>query len=156
MAGSGSPANFSNYQNYYSSLQQIFLSRLLTRQSDVTVAIMTLIDKDLDITNTMDPECKHLWFPLGIMLGYAPTTEAAHTFISSMGRMKYLMPIYQALLDSNQKDVAVKWYNENINFYHPYAVNKLAKMIGITTDQHQTMLDNIEAQKKVEMTFLQE
>ena len=116
---------------------------------------MTRIDEDLDITHTLDPECKYVWFPLGIKLGYAPVTEAAHIFIGSMGRMKYLMPIYQALLDSDQKPLAVKWYNENVNFYHPYAVNKLAKMIGITSEQHQQNVDEAAAQKKEE-TFMQE
>ena len=124
--------------------------------SDVTLDIMKQVDKDLDVTNTLDPECKNVWYPLGIKLGYAPITEAAHTFISSMGRMKYLMPIYQALLDSNQKDVAVKWFNENITFYHPYCVNKLKKMLGITDEVHQQWLAEAEYQKAQQITFLQE
>lgn len=45
--------------------------------------------------------------------------------------MKYLTPIYTALLDTKQKSLAVKWFNENKNFYHPLAVDKLKALIGI-------------------------
>jgi hypothetical protein len=49
--------------------------------------------------------------------------------------MKYLQPIYQALLDSDKKDLALKWYHENINFYHPYCVKKVGDMLGVTEEQ---------------------
>jgi hypothetical protein len=34
-----------------------------------------------------------------------------------MGRNKYIKPIYQALQDSDQHDLGVKWNNDNIDFY---------------------------------------
>ena len=74
--------------------------------------------------------------PLGIRQGYAPVIEPAHEFISVQGRLKYLKPIYQALLDSDQRDTAVKWFNENIDFYHPLAVSAIKKQLGL--DQNQT------------------
>lgn len=43
--------------------------------------------------------------------------------------MKYLKPIYQALLDSNQRSVAEQWYHENIDFYHPYVVEQLQRLL---------------------------
>lgn len=107
MGGQGSPGEFYNFTNYASNLKQIFLNELAARQSEITPEIMTQIDKDLDITHTLDPECKAIWFPLGIRIGFAPVLDKAHTFICDMGRMKYLNPIYQALLDSDQHDLAV-------------------------------------------------
>jgi hypothetical protein len=53
--------------------------------------------------------------------------------------MKYLIPIYSGLLTHNQRDLAVTWYNENINFYHPYSVKQLAKLLGITETKITTM-----------------
>ena len=97
LAGQSSPSNFADYNTWYSSLQQVFLQRLVTREADVTIEIMARIDADLNITNTVDPECKNIWFPLGIDLGYDVVVEPAHTFISTQGRMKYLTPIYSAL-----------------------------------------------------------
>lgn len=61
---------------------------------------MTQIDKDLDITSSLDPECMQRWYPLGINVKYDPVMAPAQNFISLQGRMKYLTPIYQALLDT--------------------------------------------------------
>lgn len=97
-----------------------------------TLAIVKKVDEDLKITTTVDPECKQRWFPLGIKVNYTDVMDPAKEFISSMGRMKYLTPIYQALLDVGEKSKAVEWYNLNVNFYHPYAVEMLAKLLGIT------------------------
>lgn len=60
----------------------------------MTLKIAEKVDKDLNITMTVDPECKQRWFPIGIRVNYTNVTEPAKTFISSMGRMKYLSPIY--------------------------------------------------------------
>lgn len=88
IAGGGktSPPNYSDYVNWPSNLKQIFLNRLNARQPDMTIAIMTRIDNDLGVTNTLDPECKAVWYPLGIVLNYTQVMDPAHTFISTMGR----------------------------------------------------------------------
>lgn len=49
--------------------------------------------------------------------------------------MKYLTPIYKALLDSDQKDIAVQWFKENEDFYHPYAVDQLKQLLGLNEVQ---------------------
>lgn len=97
----------------------------------VTVELLQKIDTDLNITGTLDPECKQRWYPLGITKNYTAVKEPAHTFISSQGRMKYLTPIYTALLQSGQRELAIAWYNENVDFYHPYAVEQLKRLLGI-------------------------
>ena len=68
---------------------------------------------------------------MGILKGYAPALDPAHTFISSMGRLKYLNPVYLALINSNQKPLAIQWFKENEGFYHPLAVSSLKKMLGL-------------------------
>lgn len=76
--GTGSPANFSDYENYYSNLKVVFIERLITREVNVDTAILTKIDSDYNLTNTVDPECKMRWFPLGIRNFYSPVLEPAH------------------------------------------------------------------------------
>lgn len=63
----------------------------------MNIPIMTDIDTYYNCTGTVDPEIKQRWFPLGIMLNYTAVMEPAHLFVSSMGRLKYLTPIYEAL-----------------------------------------------------------
>jgi leukotriene-A4 hydrolase len=131
MTGKASPENFTDYLAWKSNVRVIFLSQLEAEEESVSLEIIELIDSDLNITETVDPECKQHWYPLGIKMGYKPALDAAHTFVSVQGRMKYLQPMYQALLDTDQLDLARQWYQENINFYHPYCVGKLAGMLGL-------------------------
>lgn len=128
--GTGSPKTWTNYTTFYSNLKVVFLENL-TYNKGVNAHILAKIDNDLNITETKDPECKQRWFPIGIKNGYKPVMEKAHEFISSQGRLKYLNPIYRALVETGQKDLAIQWFKENEDFYHPLAVNSLSKLLGV-------------------------
>lgn len=107
----------------------------MARQSEVTTDIMAKVDADYNLTNTVDPECKQRWFPLGIYTGYSDVMEPAHTFVCSQGRLKYLTPIYKALKDTNQLALAKQWLNENMNFYHPMAITSLQNLLGTSEEE---------------------
>jgi len=105
--GRESPEDYQNFTNdFYSNLKVVFLERL-SLNPDVNLAVLLKIDEDYNLTLTRDPECKQRWFPIGIRHGYEPVMEQAHKFISSQGRLKYLNPIYLALLQTNQRDTAI-------------------------------------------------
>jgi len=123
------PSNVKDFDGFYSSLKVVFIERLIKKKSQVDVGLMEKIDADLNITNTVNPELKQRWFPLGIEVGYTAVMEPARQLVSSVGRAKYLTPIYQALLDNGMKSTAEEWYQANIDFYHPYVVYKLGEMI---------------------------
>ena len=67
---------------------------------------MAKIDSDLNVTGSLDPNVRQEWVPLGIRSGYSAVTSLAHTIATTIGRGKYLSPIYQALVDSNQLQLA--------------------------------------------------
>ena len=46
-----------------------------------------------------------------------------------MGRAYYLTPVYRALESSGQHDLAVQWYNDNKDFYHPMANMDIEQII---------------------------
>lgn len=131
LGGKASPENYAHFNKYYSNLKVIFIERLLERKADVTLAVLERIDADYNLTNTLDPECKQRWFPLGIMTAYDKVVTPSHTFISSQGRLKYLTPIYRALLATDQMALARQWFEENITFYHPLAIDTLSKLLHI-------------------------
>ena len=132
LAGVSSPEDKDKFKAYYSNLKVVFLERLNERIGELNLALLQLLDTDFDLTNTLDPEVKQRWFPIGIKLNYDAVTEPAHTFISSQGRMKYLNPIYIALRDNGKRDLAITWLNENIGFYHPMAVVSVKKILGLS------------------------
>jgi len=94
----------------------------------------------MDITNEINPDVKQEWFPLGIKLGLATTVELAHTTVMTVVRMKYLGPIYDALLTTklpviltsgnmDGKAVAKMWFEESFSFYSPYAQVQLQRKL---------------------------
>lgn len=133
IAGGGdtSPTNFQDYNEYYSSLKVVFLEDLVTDPDVVTLKIIEKIDADLKITDSVDPEVRQRWYPFGIVKGYDAVMAPAKTFVQGMGRWKYVKPIYKALLDADKRDTALEWYNEVADFYHPYVVEQLKKLLGL-------------------------
>jgi len=55
---------------------------------------MTQIDSVYNVTEDPDPEVKQRWYPLGLGIYYDPVYDPAHEWVSSMGRAKYLDPVY--------------------------------------------------------------
>ena len=63
----------------------------------VNTAILERIDADLSVTATIDSEVKQRWYATGLSLFCDPVYEPAKAWISSMGRNKYLSPVYASL-----------------------------------------------------------
>lgn len=80
--------------------------------NNVNNVTFAAIDADLDITASTDPEVMFRWFSMGLSLEYSPVYIPAYTFISYVGRGKYVFPIYQALVSSGQRDKAVSWNSD--------------------------------------------
>lgn len=99
----------------------------------LNIAILTQIDADYATTADPDPEVKQRWLPAGLTLSYQPAYEPAHTWVSTMGRCKYLTSVYVALQNSGQHELGVTWYNENLGFYHPVAITTVAADLQLTS-----------------------
>jgi hypothetical protein len=110
------------------------------REKDIGLVIMNKIDADLSITDNNDPgntnlyvhpdmNVNEIWIPLGIRLGYNKVLPVAKTITETVGRLKYLIPIYTALLETGNKALAEMWYKDSIDFYDPYAVLQLRRLI---------------------------
>jgi hypothetical protein len=133
-AGASGPSDYKDYNDntkFNSNLRVIFGQKLVAHESDVTVAIMKKIDLDLGITTHAphDYNVFQQWIPLGLRVGYLPVRFIGQEICQTVGRMKYLSPIYTALLKSGQKALALEWYNESESFYSPYAQVQLKRLI---------------------------
>jgi len=131
LGGDGSPDNFDEYFGYYSNLKVVFHDTLQSHSDELTIKILEKIDADLGCTADIDPEVRQRWYPTGLNMDYAPVYEPAHEWISSMGRSKYLSPVYASLQDSDQHDLGVTWFCENKDFYHPVAATTVAGILEI-------------------------
>lgn len=134
LKGEGRPENYEIYlETDNPNLKVIFLNRLVARQDELTLKTMIQIDEDYNCTWEKNPEIGQRWFPLSIALQYEPAyaqdNSGCHQFISWQGRMKYINPVYQALVRYGRRDLAYRWFKEHQKFYHPIAVTGLKKVI---------------------------
>ena len=141
--GTASPAQFVDYGSWYSNLQVVFHDTLQANTWALNSAILERIDADLNCTGQIDPEVKQRWYPTGLALNYEPVYEPAHEWISSMGRSKYLSPVYASLQDSDQHDLGVQWFCENIDFYHPVSATTVEGILGIDASACDSSIDTL-------------
>ena len=129
--GTGTPDNATaEYQSYYSNLKVVFHDTLQEQYDLVNTAILARIDADLNCTADIDPEVRQRWYPTGLGLFYDPVYDPAKEWISSMGRSKYLSPVYASLQDSGQHDLGCSWFDDNKDFYHPVAATTVSGILG--------------------------
>jgi len=148
LEGLSLPKEWESYNSWMSALKQMFLDRLSLKKDEVTRAILAKIDKAYGLTAALDPEVKSRWYPFSMKIGYegscaetascgegaAPGTciiNEAHLFASSVGRGKYIRPIYQALMDTGNEELAATWLAENENFYHPITLIPLQRIVAL-------------------------
>ena len=87
----------------------MFHSTLQENIADLNLAILKRIDEDLDCTKDPEHEVKSRWYPVGINLNYGAVLGSAFDWVSSIGRLKFLRPVYAALKTS-QPFAAVHWF----------------------------------------------
>lgn len=130
LGGNSSPDNYTTYKTTDDvQLKVIFLNRLASQQNLITLKLMAKLDSDLNITLAANPEIGQRWFPLSIALKYNVALDAAHHYVSYQGRMKYILPVYTALVQSGRRDLAYQWFIDNQNFYHPIALAKVRQIV---------------------------
>ena len=95
----------------------------------MSLKIIQKIEADLNITADPNPEIGQRWFPLAIYLRYEAVYPQAKYFVSYQGRLKYLQPVYQALVQNGRRDLAYQWFISNQNFYHPIAVEAIRSIV---------------------------
>ena len=95
LGGKDHPENYEVFYDYFSLLKCTFLTSLVDQKSRVTIPILERIDADYNLTETIDPEQKVLWYQVGIAAKYERVIPHADAFLGSAGRLKYLLPLYK-------------------------------------------------------------
>lgn len=132
-------------------LKTVFHNQLVTRQYEVTYDVLALIDKDVNATGEKNPEIGQRWFPLCIAIDYEPCFAAAESYVSRIGRQKYIIPVYQSLAKNGYKNLAYKWYRENMTWYHPITSNRIKKIILSTVEYNELMRLSNDFKKQQEL-----
>jgi hypothetical protein len=105
---------------------------------------MAGLDARFHFTQTQNAEIACDWFVLSIQSDYRPAYQAMHDFLLKVGRRKFLMPIYEALLAqyvvkdgkyepafAQGKEMATEIFLQAEPGYHSVAARILRELLGL-------------------------
>ena len=105
---------------------------------------MAELDKRFGFTRTGNAEIACDWFILSIHSDYRPAYQAMHDFLLKVGRRKFLLPIYEALLAqyvvkdnvyvedfARGKEMATEIFLQAEPGYHSVAARSIREMLGL-------------------------
>ena len=93
---------------------------------------LILLDAKKNFTNSGNSEIKTEWMLLGIKHNYRSIYPELQRFLINTGRRKFLMPLYQALLENEKisKDYIVRIYEQARPNYHYVSYNSLDNLLN--------------------------
>ncbi|MCA0447020.1 MAG: leukotriene A4 hydrolase C-terminal domain-containing protein [Bacteroidetes bacterium] len=92
---------------------------------------MEELDKTFHFSTSGNSEILAEWLEHSIQVGYKPAYPAIEKFLTTVGRRKFLKPLYQQLLRTNSgKELAWSIYVKARPGYHSVAVKTIDEMIG--------------------------
>ena len=92
---------------------------------------MAELDRTFQLTKSGNSEITNQWLLLSIASGYEPAYPRLEEFLTSMGRRKFLKPLYEELVKRPEgKERALAIYRKARPTYHPIAVTTVDKIVG--------------------------
>jgi hypothetical protein len=90
------------------------------------------IDQAYSLSRSGNCEILCAWLDAGIRANYAPAFATSETFLMTVGRRKYLKPLYEALLQSpGGRERALLIYQRARPRYHAVAVRTLDALLEV-------------------------
>jgi hypothetical protein len=87
------------------------------------------LDKAFGISNTGNNEVLFAWLEQSIKKQYKDAYPAVEKFLTSVGRRKFVAPLFEAMVATNQKDMATAIYAKARPTYHAVTVGTVDAML---------------------------
>ena len=91
---------------------------------------MAALDKTYHFTQSGNSEIANLWFVMAVAASYEGAYPEMEKFLSSVGRSKFLEPLYEEMMSTGKQDMAKHIYEKYKMNYHPLAQSTLDKLIN--------------------------
>lgn len=113
----------------YTTHHWLYLLRNLPKMNPEEMLAM---DKAFNLSNGGNSEILCDWFQLCVRNGYTEGNAQMRRFLKSVGRRKFLTPIYRELIATPEgKALAIDIFKEAQSGYHAVAVKTLRDMLGV-------------------------
>jgi len=104
---------------------------LAAMPADVDADDLARLDAAFAFTSSGNSEIRCAWLELAIAKGYAPADAAVEEFLLQVGRRKFLVPLYKALLATPQgRERALELYGRARSRYHSVSTKTLDGLLG--------------------------
>ncbi len=97
--------------------------------ADVTTERLKDLDLAFDLTSSRNAEIAFAWQMKAIAAGYAPAMPAVESFLTRVGRGKFIYPLYRALKDKGDLATAERIFEKAKAGYHPIAQRRVAEVL---------------------------
>ena len=88
------------------------------------------LDQAFNFTKSGNSEIADLWFTMAVKGNYSVAYPQMEIFLSSVGRRKFLEPLYGEMMKTPKGEVMAKLlYGKYRKNYHPLAQESLDKMV---------------------------
>lgn len=104
-----------------------FLSNLA---DDTSVERMTELDNAWEIGATGNNEILFAWMEQAVRSGYQPAYPRLESFLIEVGRRKFLTPLYRAMKETDQMDMAMAIYKQARPGYHAVATGTMDELLA--------------------------
>lgn len=92
---------------------------------------MAELDRAFSLTTSGNSEIAETWLLMAIRNHYSPADARLESFLSTIGRRKYLMPLYGELKKTPEGKARAKAIYEKARpFYHPITVDSVDRLLG--------------------------
>ncbi len=108
---------------------QEWLRFLKDLPKDVSKERMSLLDYACKLSERSNAEIACLWLELSIVSHYEPGLAKLEPFLTSVGRRKFLVPLYRTLVKTDRTR-AQAIYAKARQGYHPIAVDTIDQLVG--------------------------
>ena len=97
---------------------------------NTTIDQMKVLDQIFKFTSSGNAEIQSAWYVLSIKKGYRPANKNIEAFLTTVGRRKFLMPLYKELVKTPEgKKWAKKIYVNARPNYHSVAYNTIDELL---------------------------
>ena len=91
---------------------------------------MADLDRAYKFTQSGNSEIANLWFIMAVAADYNIAYPSMERFLSSVGRRKFLEPLYEKMMTTGKEDMAKRIYDRYRGNYHPLAQTTLDKLVN--------------------------
>ncbi|TDI61034.1 MAG: M1 family peptidase [Alphaproteobacteria bacterium] len=98
---------------------------------DMAMELFIDLDTTFDLSVTANAEIAFAWYMKSLQAGYLTVVNPVEEYLIRIGRGKLIYPLYQRLVDLNQRDWALKVYQKARPGYHPIAQARIDAILEL-------------------------